>query len=181
MVALLIEDITLLKAEHIAIHVRFRGGQTTTLTTDRPKPMALVRKTLPDAIEMLDRLLDTCSDKAAAAHLNTLGHRNWKGEPFTAKRVCHVRLTYGLKSRFDRLRARGFLTAREMTRQLGICLEQVYILGREGVLPRQLYGNEQRCLYAPLDGAMLVKGIGGRYRSRRPMLIAAPTSTRETV
>jgi len=181
MVALLIEDITLLRAEHITIHVRFRGGQTTTLTTDRPKPMALVRKTLPDTIEMLDRLLDTCSDKAAATLLNTLGHRNWKGEPFTAKRVCHVRLTYGLKSRFDRLRARGFLTAREMTRQLGICLEQVYILGREGVLPRQLYGNEQRCLYAPVDGAMLVRGIGGRYRSTRPMLIPAPTSTQETV
>jgi hypothetical protein len=68
-----------------------------------------------------------------------------------------------------------------MSRQLGICLEQVYILGREGVLPRELYGNEHRCLYAPLDGALLVNGIGGRYRSKRPMLMPALTSTRETV
>ncbi len=181
MLGLLIEDITLLKAEHIAVHVRFRGGQTTTLTTERPKPMALVRKTPSSTIEVLDRLLDTCSDTAAAAQLNALGHRNWKGEPFTAKRVCHVRRTYKLKSRFERLRARGFLTAREMTQHLGACLEQVYILGREGVLPRELYGNEHRCLYAPLNGAKLVKGVGGRYRPKRPMLIPAATSTQETV
>jgi hypothetical protein len=181
MVALLIEDITLLKTEHVTIHVRFRGGQTTTLTSARPKPMALVRKTPTDTIEVLDRLLDTCSDTAAADRLNALGHHNWKGESFTAKRASLVRRTYGLKSRFDRLRARGFLTAREMTRHLGICLEQVYSLGREGVLPRGLYGNEHRCLYAPLNGATLVKGVGGRYRPRRPRLIPAPMSAQETV
>jgi DNA invertase Pin-like site-specific DNA recombinase len=181
MVALLIEDVTLVKAEKIAIHVRFRGGRTTSLNVERPKPMALVRKTLTEVIHKLDQLLDTCSDREAAAQLNALGHRNWKGEPFTTRRTRYVRLSYGLKSRFDRLRERGFLTGEEMARQLGVCVSQVHLLGRAGVLPRQLSGNEERCLYAPLNGAVLVNGRGGRHRSKRPTLIPAPSSKQEAI
>ena len=181
MIALLIEDVTLIKAEQIAIHVRFRGGQSTSLSVARPLPMARVRKTLPEVIHRLDQLLEACSDREAAAQINMLGFGNWKGEPFTAKRVCYLRRIYQLKSRFDRLRDRGFITAEEVAHELGICLSQVHILGREGILPRQRYGNEQRCLYAPLNGAVLVRGRGGRYRSRRPALIPDPNSTQETV
>lgn len=181
MVALLIEDVTLIKSEKIAIHVRFRGGRTASLSVGRPKPMALVRKTLPAVVQKLDDLLDTCSDHEASAQLNALGYRNWKGEPFTTKRARYVRLAYGLKSRFDRLRARGFLTGEEMARQIGVCVSQVHILGRDGVLPRQYYGNEQRCLYAPLNGAVLINGCGGRYRPRRPTLIPSPSPTQEAL
>lgn len=179
MVALLIEDVTLIKAEKIAIHVRFRGGRTTSLSVTRPKPMALVRKTLPEVIQKLDQLLDTCSDREASVQLNALGYRNWKGELFTTKRTRYVRLIYGLASRFDRLRARGFLTGEELARQLGVCESQIHRLGREGILPRQLYGNEERCLYEPLNGAVLIPGRGGRHRSKRPVLIPAPSSTQE--
>ena len=178
MVALLIEDVTLIKVEKITIQVRFRGGQTNSLSVERPKPIALVRKTLPEVVHELDQLLDTCSDREAAMRLNALGYRNWKGEPFTAKRTRYVRLVYSLKSRFDRLRARGFLTGEEMARQLGVCVSQIHILGRVGVLPREHYGNQRRCLYAPINGAVLVNGRGGRYRPRRPTLIPAPSSTR---
>jgi hypothetical protein len=181
MVALLLEDVTLIKAEKITLHVRFRGGRTTSLSVERPKPIALVRKTQPVVIQKLDELLDTCSDREAAVRLNALGHRNWKGERFTSKRTRYVRLVYGLKSRFDRLRARGFLTAAEMARQIGVCTSQVHILGRDGVLPREHYGNDQRWLYAPLNGAVLINGCGGRYRPRRPTLIPAPSSTQEAI
>lgn len=50
MLGLLIEDVTLLKNEQIAIHVRFRGGQTTSLMVDKRKPIALIRKTLPEVV-----------------------------------------------------------------------------------------------------------------------------------
>lgn len=181
MVALLIEDVTLVNGERIAVQVRFRGGRTTSLSVARPKPIALVRKTPPDVIQKLDQLLDTCSDREAATELNALGYKNWKGESFTAKRARYVRLVYGLKSRFDRLRARGFLTAEEMARQLGVCIQQVHNLGHTGVLSRQRYGNDQRCLYEPLNGAILVSGCGGRYRPRQPILIPAPLSTQEAI
>ena len=181
MVALLLEDVTLVKAERIAVHVRFRGGRTASLTVERRQPIALVRKTRPEVIAKLDQLLENGSDREVSAQLNALGYRNWKGEPFTPKRVRYARLIYGLKSRFDRLRARGFLTAPEVARQLGVCISQVHILGREGVLRKQRYDTGQRCLYEPLHGARLVKGVGGRYRPRRPRLIPAPSSTREAV
>jgi DNA invertase Pin-like site-specific DNA recombinase len=181
MLALLIEDVTLVKAEQIAIHVRFRGGQSTSLSVARPLPMARVRKTLPEVVQMLDQLLETCSDREAATQINALGFGNCKGEPFTAKRVAYLRRIYQLKSRCGRLRDRGFISAEEMARELGVCISQVQNLGREGILPRQRYGNEQRCLYAPLNGAVLVRGRGGRYRSRRPALIPAPKSTQEIV
>ena len=44
MVALLIEDVTLVKAERVAIHVRFRGGRTTSLEIDKPKPIAIAKR-----------------------------------------------------------------------------------------------------------------------------------------
>ena len=71
------------------------------------------------------------------------------------------------------------LTAEEMARQIGVCVSQVHIFGRDGVLPRQYYGNNERCLYAPLKGVKFVNGCGGRYRPRRPALIPAPSSTQE--
>jgi hypothetical protein len=181
MVGLLIEDVTLIKAGKIAIHVRFRGGRTISLGVERPKPMALVRKTLPEVIAELDQLLENGSDREASAQLNARGYRNWKGEPFTATRVRRARLIYALKSRFDRLRERGLLTAGEIARQLGVSASQVHMLGREGVLRKTRYDCGRRCLYEPLNGATLVNGRGGRYRSRKPLLIPAASSTRETV
>lgn len=144
-------------------------------------PIARVRKTPTDTIQKLDQLLESCSDRQAAAELNSLGYRNWKGEPFTAKRARYVRIVYGLVSLHDRLRARGFLTAAEMARQLGVCREQVYHLGREGVLPQERYGNDERCLYAPLNGATYVQGRGGGYRSRAPTLIPTQSAKQEIV
>lgn len=163
------------------MHVRFRGGRTCSLSLERPKPIARVRKTRPQVIALLDRLLDTCSDRQASEQLNAEGHRNWKGEAFTAKRVRYVRRVYGLKSRYERLREQGYRTGEEIARELGLCLSRVHDLGRDGILQRQRYGNDHRCLYAPLNGAVLVKGCGGRYRPRQPKLIPAQPSTQEVV
>lgn len=181
MVALLIEDVTLVKAEQIAIHVRFRGGRTASLSIERPQPMARVRRTLPHIVSELDALLETCSDEEAARALNASGYCNWRGEAFTAKRARYLRIAYGLASRFERLRARGYLTAEEMARATHVCVSQIHILGRRGVLPREYYGGGERCLYAPLNGATLARGRGGRYRPRGAALIPAPSTTQETV
>jgi DNA invertase Pin-like site-specific DNA recombinase len=173
LLALLIEDITLTKADTITVRVRFRGGRTTSLILPLPAPGPRVRKTSPEVLRQLEQLLETCSDREAATRLNALGHRDWQRQRFTAKKVWGVREHCGLKSHFERLRARGCLTAREMARQLGLCVETVYIMGRNGILPRQYYGNKHRCLYEPLNGAVYRRGRGGRYRSRPAQFIAA--------
>ena len=148
-VALLIEDVTLVKADRITIHVRFRGGRTTSLQIDKPKPIALIRKTLPEVVKKVDALLETCTDRQVAASLNELGYKNWKGQSFTHKKVIVIRNAYHLKSRFERLRARGMLTANEFAQQLGVCAASIYHWGRDGILHEHRYGNGHRCLYEP--------------------------------
>jgi DNA invertase Pin-like site-specific DNA recombinase len=170
-VGCLIEDVTLLNAETIQLHVRFRGGHTATLSVPRPAPTPRVTKTAPETIQALDHLLETCSDRQAAAQLNADGHRNWLGLPFTVRRVENLRQRCRLKSHIERLRARGCLTVHEMAQRLNVCAETVAKLGRTGVLPRQPYGTGHRCLYKPLNGATFIRGQGGRYRSTQARLV----------
>jgi DNA invertase Pin-like site-specific DNA recombinase len=180
-VALLIEDVTLVKADRITINVRFRGGRTTSLQIDKPKPIALIRKTLPEVVKKVDALLETCTDRQVAASLNELGYKNWKGQSFTHKKVIVIRNAYHLKSRFERLRARGMLTANEFAQQLGVCAASIYHWGRDGILHEHRYGNGHRCLYEPLGEVILVKGTGGRYSSKPPQFIAAQSTTQGAI
>ena len=181
MLGLLIEDVTLVKADKISIHVRFRGGKTTTLTIDKPKPMAVIKKTLPEIVLKVDEWLEVCSDREVAEKLNALGYHNWKGESFTPKKIVSIRTAYQLKSRFKRLRERGMLTANELAGQLGVCSETIYNWGRTGVLRQHHYGHRHRCLFEPLGNVVLVKGQGGRYSSTGPTFITPQSTTQGAI
>jgi DNA invertase Pin-like site-specific DNA recombinase len=176
MLGLLIEDVTLVGGAQTTVNVRWRGGRTQALFVDRPLPIARIRRTLPEVVQLVDELLETLSDKGVATRLNELDHRNWLGEPFTIKKVTHVRIIYGLKSRSQRLRERGMLTAEEVARQLDISTTTVHEFGRMGLLKRHLYGNDHRCLYEPPGDVKLIKGVPSRAGSRPPRFIAAQPS-----
>lgn len=148
---------------------------------DKPKPIALIRKTPPEVVAKVDELLETCTDRQVAEQLNDLGCRNWKGESFTVKKVIVIRKAYNLKSRFNRLRERGMLTAKETAAQLGVCIATVYHMGRVGVLCEHRYGNRHRCLFEPTGNSIFVKGCGGRYGSTPPKLIPAPSTTQGAI
>lgn len=173
MVALLIEDVTLVKAERIAIHVRFRGGRTTSLEIDRPRPIALIRKTSPEVVAKIDELLETCTDLEIAQQLNSLGHMNWRGQSFTPKKIVTIRCAYRLKSRFERLRERGMLSAKELADQLDVSATTIHQWGHAGLLREHPYGNEHRFLYEPLGNVILIKGKGGRQPTY-PVFITVP-------
>ena len=91
MVRLLVDDVTLHKTDRIHLHVRFRGGQTTSLAVAIPPKAWQARQTHPDTLAALDRLLDTHTDAETAEALNAAGHRSGEGKPFTARIVLHVR------------------------------------------------------------------------------------------
>lgn len=130
MLAHLIEDVTLLKlpAEGTTkVHVRFRGGHTTTLTTENPKASWEKVKTPPEIVALVDQLLDHHIYDEIADILNSRGlHPGGAARPgrtgaqFTAKRVQYIVHAYDLRSRFDRLRVRGLLTKKELADRLGI-------------------------------------------------------------
>ena len=161
-IAHLIEDVTLIRAEKITIHIRFKGGKTQTISVASPVPIARVRKTRPEVIGALDQLLNTHTDRQAAVELNKMGHKNWRGEKLTYKKIRHIRKTYGLKSSFERLREHGFLKSSEAAKKLGVSAATIYSLARAGLINRHLYGNNYSSLYDLPNTGIYIKGQGGR-------------------
>ena len=154
----LIEDATLTRNGYeVTIELRMRGGRSLTLETlHLPRPIAKIRKTAPETIAALDKLLNTHTDEAAARELNRMGHRNWKGEPYTAKRLRGTRIVYGLPSyrqrEMKRLRDEGFSSAGEVAEQLGLDPGTVRALGRardDTRVQRKIITTDRRryCMY----------------------------------
>lgn len=130
MLAHIVEDVTLIKLPHegsTKIHVRFKGGKTETLTTPNPKSSAQQVKTKPAIVELVDKLLDDHVYADIARILNEQGlnpggsaRRDRKDDRFTTKRVAYLANEYKLRPRYDRLRARGMLTRKELADRLRI-------------------------------------------------------------
>jgi hypothetical protein len=159
---LLIEDVTLINGDIIQVHVRLRGGVTRTLTVAKPLPIAQIRKTKPESVAEIDGLLDHHCDREVAEVLNQQGRRTWQGGSFNTKKIAHIRQAFSLRSRYSRLRAKGWLTTKEMSMRHGVSTTTINLWARKGRLKRHGYDNGQRCLYEPLDKNAIVKGHGGR-------------------
>lgn len=118
MIRLLVEDVVLVKTDMIHAHVRFRGGQSTSLTLPIPSTAWQLRETHPDTLAELDRQLAEHTDAETAAALNAAGHRSGEGKPFTARIVFDLRRAHGMPSHLQRLRGRGLLTIDELAERL---------------------------------------------------------------
>ena len=160
-VRLLIEDVTLINGETIQVHVRLRGGATRSLTLAKPLPIAQIRKTKPEVVREIDTLLDDYCDREVAEVLNQRRRRTWQDEPFNLKKIAHIRQAFDLKCRYNRLRARRLLTAKEMSVRHGVTITTINTWGRRELLKKHRYDNFQRCLYEPLDLNAIHKGQGG--------------------
>ena len=144
MLAYLVEDTTLVKLPDegtTRIHVRFTGGQTTTLTTVNPKASCEMVKTPSETVEFVDRLLDDHVYEEIAEILNARGLQPggsaWPGRAkarFTALRVQYIVHTYGLRPRHERLRARGLLTKKELAARLGIHMSTLTVWAKHGII-----------------------------------------------
>lgn len=136
MVRLLIEDVTLLRAEEeMVAQVRFSGGATRTLRLPRPLSAGELRKLSQEAVAEIDKLLDHHTEREVARILNERGFVSGTGKSFNASRVRGMRRAYGLARREERLRAAGLLTLDEISARLGLHKETVKRHRREGRLP----------------------------------------------
>lgn len=175
MLRLLIEDVTLVKSDVITAHVRLRGGMTRTLVLPRPVPIAQIRKTKPEVVAEVDRLLDNYCDREVADILNQQGRRTWQGQLFTLKKIARIRMTFHLNSRYQRLRAQGMLTAVEMSEKVNVTPTTIHDWGRKGILRKHRYDSlKTSSLYEPLQGAKLIKGKGGRA-AQQPTFVVPET------
>jgi DNA invertase Pin-like site-specific DNA recombinase len=149
MVRLLLEDVTLLKGQELTLHVRFKGGATRTLTHPKALAAPQLRKTKADLIQAVDRLLNEATDVQVARQLNQQSFHSATGHSFTGRLVAFLRRTYKLKSRYQRLRDAGLLTAQEIAQRLEICTKTVQVWRDHGLLRGHTYSDKGECLYEP--------------------------------
>ncbi|MGH9460806.1 MAG: recombinase family protein [Vicinamibacteria bacterium] len=156
MLAHIVEDATLIKLpreETTKVHVRFKGGETQTLTTQNPKSSAQQVRTQPEIVELVDRLLEDHVYSEIAELLNERGVRpggsarpGREADHFTPKRVAYLVHRYRLRSRYDRLRDRGMLTKKELANRLGIHEHTVVPWAKHGIVTGHAY-NDHFYLY----------------------------------
>lgn len=147
MVRLLLEDVTLLRGDEIAVHIRFKGGATRTLKLPAPIPIAKLRVTDPALVEEIDRLLDHHTDAGVARILSARGLTTCEGRTLTGERVGRLRIRYGLKDRFARLREAGMLSADELAEFMSARPGTIVLWTRKGLLVGHPYNARGECLY----------------------------------
>lgn len=167
-IRLLIADVTLDKTDHIACHIRFRGGQTHSLTVPIPPKAWQLRQTDPDTLAALDRLLDDHTDAETAEQLNAAGHRSGEGKPFTGRLVLELRRNHDLPSHADRLRQAGLLTLTETAEQLNVHPGTVKRWHRAGLLTAHKANDKNERLYQPPEAGdpRLIPHLGRRLSTR---------------
>ncbi|MBV8991466.1 MAG: recombinase family protein, partial [Solirubrobacterales bacterium] len=146
---LLIEDITLARTDQIHLHVRFRGGQTTTLTIPRALNAWEARQTPADTLADIDRLLDQHTDAETARQLNAAGHNSGTGKPFTRTMIIKLRDSNDLPSHRQRLLARGMLTQGQIADRLGVSPKTIHAWRRAGLLHAHRANDKNDWLYQP--------------------------------
>jgi DNA invertase Pin-like site-specific DNA recombinase len=178
MARLLITDVTLLKADDITAQVRFNGGTTHTLHLELPKSAWQLRQTPAAVIETIDRLLDDHTDGAVARQLNAQGLRSGNGVAFSRLIVRHIRLAYGLRNRYERLRARGMLTLTEIAKRLDVSRATVCHWRRAGLLRAHLFDDRDDYLYEPPGSDAPIKHRHqGKVRALTAARKANPSTT----
>ena len=166
LVHLLLEDVTLIKSHEITLKVRFRGGSTQTLTIPAPQMYWQTCVESPETVRLIDTLLNENTDNQVAEILNKRGLRTRKGNILQSNIVRHIRKTYGLKSRYDRLREAGMLTAQEMASLLAVHKRTVLAWYKAGLLHGCLSDDRGIYLFEPPAPNTPVKCMGQKLSDR---------------
>ena len=167
MVRLLLEDVTLVREDHhLAVHIRFKGGAHRSVQLPLPQRSWEQRQTNPEDVTTIDRLLDQHPYPEIAAKLNEQGSHSGEGLPFTARIVARIQRSYGLASRYDRLRKAGMLTVDEIAKVLGVHPQRITVWNRAGLLRGHAYNGKNDCLYEPPGDNAPRKAMGVKLSER---------------
>ncbi len=169
MLALLIEDVTLIKQRQITAAVRFRGGATTTLTLKRPLTAQQLRATDDGVRRQIDTLLDEYTDAQVARVLNESALHTGGGDAFAGDSVRWVRFAHKLKSLKQRLLESGWLTRRQMSSRLGVTRSTLGRWRQAGRVKARICNDNGEWLYWPPSE--------GKTPATSPVPIASGSST----
>jgi DNA invertase Pin-like site-specific DNA recombinase len=173
MARLLIEDVTLLKSgDSATVQIRFRGGATRTLSIPLPKPAWMSRQTSPEVIAAIDRLLDEHTDGEIASLLNERRMTSGTGKQFHRLMIARIRDEYGLRDRYSRLRARGFIDQQQLAKRLHVTTCTIKIWRRAGLLRAHSFNDKGECLFEPPGADTPVKY---KHQDKTRGKVAAPS------
>jgi hypothetical protein len=167
MMRLLIEDVTLTKGNEVAVGVRFRGGASQKLTLPLAQSAWQLRQTSAEVVAEIDALLSHHTEGEIAAILNRRGLVSGKGKAFHTIVVQKIRRSYNLRSRYDRLRGEGLLTAVEVADLLGVSTPTVKTWNKHGLLCGYPYNDKNECLYEHPGENPPAKAQGQKLSKRR--------------
>jgi len=171
MIRLIIEDVTMIRdARNVDLRIRLKGGATHQMTVPVPLSAWQARKTKPEIIEEIDKLINHFTDKEIVDNLNRRGIKPSEGQKFTRAIVGVLRRNNNLKSRYERLRGKGLLTVDEMSDALNVSAITVKIWRRYGLLKGHKYNDRgERLFEAVTDETRPVKNQGMKFKlSERP-------------
>jgi DNA invertase Pin-like site-specific DNA recombinase len=117
---LLIQDVTLLRQEQIAIKVRWKGGATSELSVPVPLNGFEAKRTDPIVLKNIAAWAEQHTAEEIAERLNREGMRTGAGQPFTYETVNRLRREKGIAGLREHLHAAGLRTTKEITEQTGI-------------------------------------------------------------
>ena len=161
MARLLLEDVTLQRNQDILVQLRFKGGATRELRLPLPLSAWALRKTKPEIVAEIDRLMDSHTVSEIVQLLNERAWRSSSGEPFNFNIVNRLRFSYRLKSRQQRLRDQGWLTVHEIASLLQCRSSHINHWRKAGLLESVKFSGKSDRLYGkPSEAA--VKAIMGR-------------------
>ena len=167
MARLLLDDVTLRREQDLLVQVRFKGGATHELRLPLPQSAWELRKTKPEIVGEIDRLLDHHNDSEVARLLNERGLHTGCGGTFDTLKIIHVRRQYRLKSHRQRLQDQGWITSRETAALLQCTSDAVCYWHTVGVLTGIHFSDSNAYLYQrPSDD--VVEKIRARQRRHRP-------------
>lgn len=147
MARLLLEDVTLQRHQDILVQLRFKGGATRELRLPLPKSAWALRKTKPEIIAEIDRLMDGHTVREIVQLLNERGWHSSGGQPFSFHIVNHLKWSYRLKSRRERLREQGWLTVHEIASLLRCQWGCINHWRKEGLLESIKFSDKDDRLY----------------------------------
>jgi DNA invertase Pin-like site-specific DNA recombinase len=152
MLALLIEDVTLIKQRQVTAAIRFRGGATTTLTLPRPLTAQQLRATHLEVREQIDTMLNEYTDAHIAYVLNERGLKTGAGDAFTSESIQWLRFSAKLKTLKQRLLEAGMWTTKQMTEKFGHSRHVLSRLRLAGTIKARICNDRGEWLYWPPNG-----------------------------
>jgi DNA invertase Pin-like site-specific DNA recombinase len=168
MLRLLIDDVTLLRERRtIHLHLRWKGGATTSLDCPLPRTAPEARKTPAAIVEKIRALAGEQTDKQIAATLNGAFLRSGTGHAFNRVVIRHIRQAYGIPGMAEHLHQAGWLTAPEIAVQLGVHFTTAKRFAHEGLLRAVRADDRGRLLFAPPTGPLPCAQQGKRCCDRR--------------